>query len=365
MRNRRRTTTPRTRPRRLAPETVVLLKQIFLGVLVVSGVGLTIAGIWYGTRLEALTIQTVSVSGGETLSHQQLETHVSEQLLGTYFGLVPRRFAWFYPEEDIRAALLAVDRVKTAEVVVESGTELTVAVTEYLPQALWCYEENPNECFFIDAAGYAFAPAPSLTGGALMRYVTLGRTPERSDTVQELSDLSALEWFSETLEQQQGWAVQRVEVDAVGDAFFILAGGSEIKVSLRDNPATPLSNLETILDAPEYTELEPGAFQYIDLRFGNKVFVNRMSETDLEDISINGSDSEEEDVLEAALSTILTESDGSLVIEPIVEPVTEQEESIVSIIAPESADTDAGDEAVAETTTINEATGTTTSVNSE
>lgn len=354
----RRTIPSRTRTRRLTPETVLLLKQILLGAAVALGIGLIITGIWYGTRLEALTIQTVSVSGGETLSHQQLETHINEQLSGTYFGLIPRRFAWLYPEADIRTSLLAVDRVETAEVVVESGTELIVTVTEYLPRALWCYEENPDTCFFINDAGYAFASAPSLTGGALMRYVTLGRTPERGDTVQELSDLTALEWFSETLEQEQGWAVQRVEVDAVGDAFFILAGGSEIKVSLRDNPATPLSNLETILGASEYTELEPGAFQYIDLRFGNKVFVNRTPDAALEGVSISEFAIPTEDVLETALSTILAETEESPTISGAAEPVTEASESTVLMIEPDSGVVDGGSAVVVETPVTDSVTAT-------
>ena len=39
-------------------------------------------------------------------------------------------------------------------------------------------------------------------------------------------------------------------------------------------PEQTVANLETVLTAPAFTDLSPGNFSYIDLRFGNKVFVN-------------------------------------------------------------------------------------------
>jgi hypothetical protein len=71
-----------------------------------------------------------------------------------------------------------------------------------------------------------------------------------------------------------GWYVRLVEVDAVRDAFFTIAGGGEIKATLNESPARTIENLNTILRSEEFSDLEPGNFQYIDLRFGTKVFVN-------------------------------------------------------------------------------------------
>ena len=40
-------------------------------------------------------------------------------------------------------------------------------------------------------------------------------------------------------------------------------------------PEETVANLRSILASDEFNDLQPGSFQYIDLRFGNKVFVNK------------------------------------------------------------------------------------------
>ena len=44
-------------------------------------------------------------------------------------------------------------------------------------------------------------------------------------------------------------------------------------------PATDVvENLLVVLASPEFSHLNPGNFSYIDLRFGEKVFVNEIGE---------------------------------------------------------------------------------------
>ena len=49
-------------------------------------------------------------------------------------------------------------------------------------------------------------------------------------------------------------------------------------MSLNESGEDTLSNLDTILLSEDFTDITPGSFRYIDLRFGNKVFVNRTEE---------------------------------------------------------------------------------------
>jgi hypothetical protein len=35
-----------------------------------------------------------------------------------------------------------------------------------------------------------------------------------------------------------------------------------------------INNLMAVISSPDFSHLKPGNFQYIDLRYGNKVFVN-------------------------------------------------------------------------------------------
>ena len=129
----------------MRPETKQLLKNISIGLGVFLLIGLMLYGVWHGTRVKALTIDEVVVTGGETISHQAVGADVSGLLEGEYAQFIPRRFAWTYPESEIMDKLLEVDRVKDP-VVSRSGKQLLVTLAEYEPVALWCDTSNSERC---------------------------------------------------------------------------------------------------------------------------------------------------------------------------------------------------------------------------
>lgn len=266
---------PSVRRFRLNPNTWVILRQILIGVAVFTVLGLLVAAVWHGTRLEAMTLRTVTVSGGETIDHDEVRERIERALEGTYVRLVPRRFAWWYPEDDLYAALADIERLREPKIERVSGTELTVTFSEYTPDALWCaaLEDADAPCYFLDERGYAFGKAPPLRGGAFTRYYKLGATPERGVAPFLEDDFRRAQAFVARLRTLE-WYVRAVEIDAVRDAYYFLSGGGELRAALADDPATIIENVRVIIEADEFSYLAPGEFQYIDLRFGNKVYLN-------------------------------------------------------------------------------------------
>jgi hypothetical protein len=260
--------------RRLSPETVVIIKQCVLGVCVLGTFALLVTGVWYGTRVPALTIATVTASGGETIDPAAVITAAEGALEGEYLKLVPKRFAWFYPEEAVIAATRSVTRVKDPVVERLSGRSIHISYDEYIPYALWCDDGDHNKCHFVDSVGYAFAVAPELTGSALGRYVVTDGTGAVGSILPFGVQLSRIEQWLTEMERVTPLAAELVEVDFMEDVFVTVAGGGEIKFSLRDDLGRVLENLTSILASPEFADIAPGTFQYVDLRFGNKVFVN-------------------------------------------------------------------------------------------
>jgi hypothetical protein len=101
---------------------------------------------------------------------------------------------------------------------------------------------------------------------------------------------------------ENGWFVSHVEIDKVRDVFLHIVGGGEFKATLTQDPEITVSNLNVVLTSEEFKDVQPGGFQYIDLRFGNKVFVNENLPTEDEEIDTEFI-SELEDVLEAVQGT--------------------------------------------------------------
>jgi len=258
------------------PATLQLIKQLVKGFLFFLAVGLLLASVWYVSRLEALTLKEIEVVGMETLNKVEIEAAVQPLLEGTYLGLIPRRFAWFYPEEAVVKAVSDIPKIKTVSLKVEDSKRLAFNVTEYFPDALWCDYANRSQCYFFDETGYGFAQAPNLTGGSLLRFFTLQTNPERGVNPFVGTDYQAAKDFAFKLEAS-GWFVRTIEIDAVRDAFFSLVDGGEIKITLTEDASQAFSYLDTLRASKEFSHLKPGGFQYLDLRFGTKVFVNEES----------------------------------------------------------------------------------------
>jgi hypothetical protein len=118
--------------------------------------------------------------------------------------------------------------------------------------------------------------------------------------------------YLRTLEQlleQTDWSVAALEMDIMEDVFVQLIPASELKVSSDLTPERVVENLQLVLSSPQYTHLKPGNFEYIDLRFGNRVFVNEFGAPALDDAAAADTLSEvgEDEVIEIGRVASTTE----------------------------------------------------------
>ncbi|MCA9365372.1 hypothetical protein KC723_00610 [Candidatus Kaiserbacteria bacterium] len=260
--------------RNMNPQTVMFIKQGLFGLALFTFIGFLGLAIWYGTRVEFLTINNIEVVGGESVSHEEVLEKTNQVLEGHYFSIVPYRFSWWYPEKQIASNIKEIERINNIRVEKISPTDLRIIFDEFIPYALWCNENDKEDCLFIDRTGYAFTSAPNLKGEVFVRYYTLARAPLRTDTVADREVVKTIDWYIDNLKNQLNLYVVSVELDLAGDAFIILSGGGELKVNLSDDKNKIIDNLRVILESADFNHIEPGNFQYIDLRFGNKIFVN-------------------------------------------------------------------------------------------
>ncbi len=247
--------------------------QIIVGSILTVCIALILTGIWYGSRIDSLQITEVTVIGGDTIPHTAIEQVARDVLAGTYYQLVPRTFAWTYPADDITSRVMNIPRVKQVYSEVAEQT-LTIVFDEYQPAALWCKESTAADCLFIDAEGFAFAAAPQLIGSAFIRYVATDTEPQLKTTGFPAAYMETTSQLAELLERELGLYVTQVLRKDEVDTSYILASGAEIKVSERMSAEETFTNLQTIFVNEEFAQLRNGEFHYIDLRFGDKVFVS-------------------------------------------------------------------------------------------
>jgi len=287
--------------KKIDPNTKVLIKRIFAGVIAISVTALILTAIWHGTRVERLTVVEVEVVGGETISHEEVRSLAQSQFEGEYVGFIPRRFAWLYPKDDIEEAVSEISRIDSVDVSRPDGQTVLVTFDEFLPDALWCKSLTENDCVFLDETGFAYAKSPELAGGSFLRFVHLSEAPETNRLLVPEEDYQLLNRLADLL-SENNWVISHIEIDSARDAFLHVVDGGEFKVTLTQPPSETVDNLMIVLTSPDFEAVKPGTFQYIDLRFGNKVFVNETvpeevveTETELESEAENETATSSED----------------------------------------------------------------------
>lgn len=251
-----------------------LQRQLIWGAVLFLMVALVIFAVWHVTRIASFQIEHVEIVGGETIPHERIEEIAQTALNGTYFHLIPKRFLLFYPKRALEEQIHTLDRVKHVQVERVKDQSILIVFEEYIPHALWCHALEEDSCLFMDHTGFAFSEAPALKGSAFVRYIEEDTPPQEGVAGFESGFIKGTQTFISRLEEELDLYVTHVRKHGSYDVDYVISGGGLIKVSQSIPMDDSFQNLQTILLSDEFAHISPGSFQYIDLRFGEKIFVN-------------------------------------------------------------------------------------------
>lgn len=226
----------------------------------------------------AFLIQEVIVSGASKEREEKITQYIREQLAGAYGGLFPKSSILFYPareiERNIRAEFPQVSRV---DIRLLSWRRLSVSVAERTPAALWCSPSLSvagEECYFIDASGFAFEAAP---GGASRLFYRISKeaesAPPLGNAVIAAKRLAPLLSFLDSL-NALSLSPGRLALLSGGDIAAEIRGGAKIFARETENLAWQIENLRGLLSEKDLVHRagEDLKVEYIDLRHGNKLY---------------------------------------------------------------------------------------------
>ena len=245
--------------------------------LVISVFVLLVVGSAYLLKRPEVTIKNIILDGNKTVSTEILESFVKEKLLGNYLFIFPRSSIFIYPRRIIEENIpLKFKKIKTTKVTFNNFDSITVTVKERIPKALWCGENRLEgaipECFFLDEKGFLYTQSPSFTGDVNFRFY--GPLGEGSSIGQQFLPEKKFQEISFFLQSLQESDIQAVEL-AIGDERdyeLYLENGTQVLFSQDEELSMVLDNLQSTLLSDTFKEHGEVRIDYIDLRFGNKVY---------------------------------------------------------------------------------------------
>ncbi len=236
--------------------------------------------------IPALRIKNIVVRGNSILESAEIISAVTQTINGKYVGIFPKDSILVFPKEKISAELAKkFGRIKRVSVKRGFPDSLSVTIEERKPTALFCQENkqnyaanfaskpgvgNENVCYFIDQDGIVFEPAPNFSDNVYVKfYAEGGEAASGAGIPEKISGFKKMMWFAEAA-RNSGVDIIKVAMAKERMKKFYSSEGWFIMLNENDDFQTAFENLklalgEKIKDNRKYLE-------YLDLRFGNKLF---------------------------------------------------------------------------------------------
>ena len=263
----------------------VFWRKVFLitfGFLVIIGI------FSYVSRNAKVNIYTVEISGNEIIDTKLIKEIVDEKLIGYYLKLFPKTNFLLYPKGAIKDELgNRFKRLKNISFELKDINTLKISVAERTALYTWCGENLPElnmdeqTCYFLDESGFIFDEAPYFSGEVYLRFYGL-------DGI-NLENPAGF-YFSRKIFNNLITFKKNIEEMGLKPRAFYVSGDGEVKMLLsiagaRKNPEIIFKadtdfnkvaeNLQAALDTEPLLskfKIQYSFLQYIDLRFGNKVY---------------------------------------------------------------------------------------------
>jgi hypothetical protein len=225
--------------------------------------------------LSAVTIAKVDVSGTNLVSADSVRAIALRELAGSYAYVVPHANALVAPDGAI-PVMVALPPVASVSITRKGFTEMDIAVSERQPSALWCAGDAPTDlaqaaedCYLMDAGGFVYATSSS--EDSLVRYYGgLSANPVGQTYLSgAFPDLSKV---VTGVASSVNRTPATVAVDsATPDVSLTFQGGGVLRFERSNDPTSTIQNIASVFASQSFKD-HP-AFEYVDFRFGDKVYV--------------------------------------------------------------------------------------------
>ncbi len=271
------------------------LFRLFVNLIILL---ILIGGFSWLSWLQKMAIRNVVVVGNSSVQAVELQGHINTILDGKYIGLISKRNAIIYPKKEIFEFILQkYPRIADVNISTDGLHILNIVVEERKPLAGWC---GPLDCYFIDQTSYIYdkisgssnlSTTSSSTGSSdFVSTAMLGASAiegliifHGNDDVVGPTPITKTVFTKEKFEgimavakalESQSDKIKMLPTDVYvknGESIiFKIKNNGRIIISDKRSFEESLENLKSALSSPIFSKTTQ--FEYIDVRFSNKVF---------------------------------------------------------------------------------------------
>ncbi len=238
---------------------------------------IVVGGFAWFSRAAAFRITSVSVSGNKIVDADMLQALAEKDIDGAYAGLFARSNSFIFPKNKIEDdALRAFPSINSIDIHAH-GHVLEIKISERKPAYVWCSgmpgDTASRSCSFMDDTGFIFSDAPDFSNNVY--FIFYGGISADHPTGQHFlspEEIAAFAGFKTELDRQ-GIVITSLVVRDDGVREAALLGHGKIIFKASDDLLPVAHSLELLKrDTQILSPKATTTLDYIDLRFGNKVY---------------------------------------------------------------------------------------------
>lgn len=230
---------------------------------------LVIGGTAYLSNAEVVKISNIEINDTKFFDKKEVLSIVEEELKDSHFIIFSKNNILLFPRHKIEKRIKEYhDSIEKVSVSISGVKSISVNIQEYNPVAVWCSGEN---CYYLNDSGLVFIKAPFDYDKNLVQFHDwihddpLGKTYTDAETFKKMMTLINL--------------VAKVPLKIIsvntedGLTFFLYTdSNTRLLYEINDDPEEVANNLNTVIEKDAINRAQLNNIDYIDLRFGNKVY---------------------------------------------------------------------------------------------
>lgn len=260
----------------------LLNKQRLVLFAIALGAVLVLIGLYKLLHLPGMRVVNFSIQGGEAKTEAEILEFLQRETLGDALRFIPKDNIFLISTRSIEESLLSeFPSLETVSVKKELFHTLFVSLTERTPWAIFCtrnealaagIQEAHRSCFYIDRTGILFRKAPVVEGNLILTISSDQPSQDLGDIALDAATIAEFEAIAKALKDRAGLRVSGFELkqNAPKDYWVRVDEGFRVIATRGVSYQTMAEVVRTVLE--QEIQGDRKKLDYIDARFGNKVF---------------------------------------------------------------------------------------------
>jgi cell division septal protein FtsQ len=231
---------------------------LFIGVLV------------YLSTLPKFQITTVEVNDLQFVSKDEVNNVIQKELNKKILWLIPRSNIFLFSSKKIEREIMQNPAFISVKINKDFFNTISIIITEQEKHALYCTNESNTLCYFVNPEGMLYSQTQSISDSEILIYV-LDKELQNKDFIINTETYKHISNFIKSVKQLD-IQIQKMFIFSDGVIEFETNTQTRIRTSIFDNFENNFISFVALFEQNILQKDKMFEIQYIDLRFGNKVF---------------------------------------------------------------------------------------------